>query len=79
MRTQKNGDKVLIYVKAKKAILYDPAKNIIVDVAPVNIAQNQVTPPAPTASVSPSVGVQVLPTATPAPTSLPLASPTPAK
>lgn len=46
-----NGDKVIIYTKARKAILYDPAANIIVDVAPVNLGQTQ---PA-VSSVSPTV------------------------
>ncbi|OHB08971.1 MAG: hypothetical protein A3G46_00325 [Candidatus Zambryskibacteria bacterium RIFCSPLOWO2_12_FULL_39_16] len=32
----KEGDKVLIYTKAGKAILYDPVKKIIVEVAPLN-------------------------------------------
>jgi hypothetical protein len=32
----RNGDKVLIYTKAQKAILYDPTQNIIVEVAPLN-------------------------------------------
>jgi spore germination protein GerM len=36
----KSGDKVLIYSKAKKAILYDPIADKIVEVAPLNINLN---------------------------------------
>lgn len=35
----KQGDKVLIYTNTKKAILYDPVGNIIVEVAPVSFGQ----------------------------------------
>lgn len=35
----KNGDKVLIYAKAEKAILYDPVQKKIVAVAPLNNAK----------------------------------------
>lgn len=41
----KNGDRVLIYANARKAILFDPVNNKIVEVAPVNIGNP--APPAP--------------------------------
>lgn len=50
-----NGDKVLIYSAAKKAILYRPSLNKIIDVAPVNIGQNQL----PTNTASRSASQQV--------------------
>ncbi|MFH0804490.1 MAG: hypothetical protein V1896_02725 [Candidatus Zambryskibacteria bacterium] len=37
----KNGDKVLIYGKAGKAILYDPTVKIIVEVAPLNMSNTK--------------------------------------
>ena len=44
----KKGDKVLIYTNAKKAVLYDPVANKIVEVAPINIGPPAApAPPAP--------------------------------
>lgn len=34
------GDKVLIYTLAHKAILYDPSRDKIVEVAPINVGSN---------------------------------------
>jgi hypothetical protein len=40
----KIGFKVLIYTQAKRAILYDPVSNKIVEVAPLNIGDNTAPP-----------------------------------
>ncbi|HEX9503751.1 MAG TPA: hypothetical protein VF974_05540 [Patescibacteria group bacterium] len=36
----KMGDKVLVYTQAKKAILYNPGQNKIVEVAPISIGND---------------------------------------
>lgn len=64
----KNGDKVLIYTQAKKAILYDPSAKKVIDIAPINVG----SPSAQVASPSPSPK----PTATPSPSPIPSPSPT---
>lgn len=40
----KNGYKVLIYTNAKRAILYDPVLNKVIDVAPINIGSASAKP-----------------------------------
>lgn len=37
----KNGDKVLIYSQAKRAVLYRPSSNQIVNIAPLNLSATQ--------------------------------------
>jgi len=56
------GDEVLIYTNARKAILYRPSANIIIDVAPVNIGNATATPAPTTLKPTPT------PKATPIPT-----------
>ena len=47
----KNGDKVLIYQNAKKAILYRPSSNKIVEFGPINLGAAQTA--SPSAAVTP--------------------------
>ena len=48
----KIGDKVLIYTDAKKAILYDPVNDKIVEVAPINIGNSNPAEAPETASMA---------------------------
>jgi hypothetical protein len=52
-----NGDKVLIYTKTSKAILYRPRTNKIIEVASVNLGQTQ--SPAPSQSQTPKLKVVI--------------------
>lgn len=49
----KNGDKVLIYSGAKKAILYDPSAKKVVDIAPINVGSPSAQVASPSATPNP--------------------------
>lgn len=65
-KSAKNGDKVLIYAKAKMATLYDPKANIIVAVAPLNVdassgtqqSEEETKPAASTPSATPQTSTK---------------------
>lgn len=62
----KNGDKVLIYTNARKAILYRQSEKRIIEVGTVNINQQDQTNQGPEAEESPSPSP--FPTPSPSPT-----------
>jgi len=49
----KNDDKVLIYQKAAKAILYRPSENRIIEVGALNINSQAISSPSPTPAATP--------------------------
>lgn len=73
-KNAENGDRVLVFRNAKKAILYRPSENKIIEVAPVNIGTQSATTTQPllnanlTPSPSPSPKPRsITPTPTPSP------------
>ena len=73
-----NGDKVLIYANAKKAILYNPTLKKVLDVAPINVGSpsaQQTATPKPSASAKPAATLTPTPSAQP--TQTPVSTPTP--
>ncbi len=57
-----NGDKVLIYTNAKKAILYRPSEKRIIEVGAVNINQQPQPSALPSPSASPITSSTPIPT-----------------
>lgn len=77
-KNAKVGDKVLIYTNAKKAILYRPSENRIIEVGAVNINQALSSPTAkPVATSTPKPTLTSTPKPTTTPTGSPSASPLP--
>lgn len=53
-KNAQNGDKVLIYASGKRAILYRPSENKIIDVGVINASKQPQTSSTPSASLKPS-------------------------
>lgn len=54
-----NGDKVILYTNTRKAILFRPNENKILDVAPLNIGTQSATPQAPPLRVALYNGTEI--------------------
>ncbi len=52
-----NGDKVLIFTNAKKAILYRPSANKIIEVAPISFNNNVAGVATPSGTIKPTVSL----------------------
>ncbi len=63
----KNDDKILVYQKANKAIIYRPSENRVIDVGAVNV----IGTPAPSVNPEASPTASVKPTPTPTPVESP--------
>ncbi|MBI1833990.1 MAG: hypothetical protein HYR90_04155 [Candidatus Andersenbacteria bacterium] len=61
-----NGDNLVI--TENRAILYDPDRDIVIDVVPVQINRQSPTPTTPGASPSPAASPSTTPSSTPTPT-----------
>lgn len=73
----KIGDKLLLYTKAKKAILYDPVAKVIVDVAPLSVNDTATPMPQVAGAETESRSPEPSPTESPSPSPTPKASPEP--
>jgi hypothetical protein len=62
-KNAQNGDKLIIYLKARKAILYRDATNKIIEFGPVTLQQNKAATPAPSGAVQPSGAATTQPAA----------------
>lgn len=54
----KVGDKVLLYPNARKAYLYDPVANRVLEVAPINLGDTGATNPTPEVEEEPEPDVE---------------------
>lgn len=46
------GDLLIVYIKARKAIVYSPSRDIIINVGPISVNPDEVSPTAPSSTAS---------------------------